>query len=52
MVKHIDPFRLHEEVKGMYSWDDVASRTEKVYDRMTNMEKLPLISRMKKSNNK
>ena len=28
-----DPQKAHERVKGMYSWEDVAGRTEKVYDR-------------------
>jgi phosphatidylinositol glycan class A protein len=26
-----DPFQAHERVRGMYSWDDVAARTEAVY---------------------
>ena len=26
-----DPSKAHERVKGMYSWDDVARRTEDVY---------------------
>jgi phosphatidylinositol glycan class A protein len=48
LVKTVDPFRMHEEVKSMYNWHDVAERTEKVYDRMASMEPLPLIDRLKK----
>ena len=48
VVKNVDPFKMHEEVKNMYNWHDVAERTEKVYDRMSSMEPLPLIDRLKK----
>ena len=27
----VDPFDMHNAVKDMYSWSDVAQRTEKVY---------------------
>nr|XP_019045831.1 phosphatidylinositol glycan, class A [Kwoniella bestiolae CBS 10118]OCF24761.1 phosphatidylinositol glycan, class A [Kwoniella bestiolae CBS 10118] len=30
--KH-DPLKAHERVKGMYTWEEVAERTEKVYER-------------------
>lgn len=29
--KVLDPFKLHETIKALYSWRDVAERTEKVY---------------------
>lgn len=31
--KIIDPMEMHENVKSMYNWHDVAQRTEVVYDR-------------------
>lgn len=48
LVKTSDPYKIHEEVRGMYTWDDVAERTEKVYDRITRMENGLLIDRLKK----
>jgi len=48
LVPTVDPYQLHDEVKNMYNWNDVAIRTEKVYDRVTSMEPVPLIDRMKK----
>jgi len=47
-VKNINPFSLHEQVKEMYNWEDVARRTEKVYDRISSQPTLPLIDRLKK----
>jgi len=48
LVKNLDPLKMHEEVKNMYNWNDVAARTEKIYDRITTMEPLPLIDTLKK----
>ena len=31
---HIDPRAVHQQVKNMYSWSDVAERTERVYQRI------------------
>lgn len=39
-------FDLHERVCRMYSWHDVAARTEKVYARMQTMESVPLRDRL------
>ncbi|CAB09127.1 pig-A, phosphatidylinositol N-acetylglucosaminyltransferase subunit Gpi3 [Schizosaccharomyces pombe] len=38
---------FHEEVKQMYSWIDVAERTEKVYDSICSENNLRLIDRLK-----
>jgi len=48
MIKTSDPWKMHEQVKGMYTWDDVAERTEKVYDRIIDRKPLPLIDRLRK----
>jgi phosphatidylinositol glycan class A protein len=44
----IDTSKFHDKVKKMYSWMDVAKRTEKVYDRILNHEPLPLIERLRR----
>ncbi|KAG9057595.1 hypothetical protein FS842_005556 [Serendipita sp. 407] len=46
--KH-DPQQAHERVKSMYTWDDVACRTEKVYEDITNKEPVELWTRMHKT---
>ncbi len=48
LVKNLDPMKLHDEVKYMYSWPDVAERTEKVYDRMSRQEPSTITDRFKK----
>ncbi|CAL1541012.1 unnamed protein product [Lymnaea stagnalis] len=30
--RNLDPYELHEKIKTLYSWRDVAERTEKVYE--------------------
>ena len=40
--------RFHEEVRQMYSWTEVAERTERVYDQMTKLRGLRLIDRLKR----
>eukprot|EP01119_Soliformovum_irregulare_P000079 TRINITY_DN10062_c0_g1_i1.p1 TRINITY_DN10062_c0_g1~~TRINITY_DN10062_c0_g1_i1.p1 ORF type:complete len:505 (-),score=107.81 TRINITY_DN10062_c0_g1_i1:216-1730(-) len=47
-VKSVDPYAVHNEVKEMYSWDTVAERTEKVYDRISTTDRLSLIDRLRK----
>jgi len=39
---------MHEEVKQMYSWYEVAERTEVVYDRLLDEDRLPLIERLRR----
>ncbi|KAH9812864.1 family 4 glycosyltransferase [Melampsora americana] len=45
--KH-DPIKVHERVKGMYSWVDVAIRTEKVYEEIMKIEPCPLVERLRR----
>jgi phosphatidylinositol glycan class A protein len=45
--KDVDPFEFHREVREMYSWNDVAERTEKVYEEMRQTDALPLIDRLR-----
>ncbi len=40
-VPGIQPWDFHESVKGFYSWDVVAARTERVYDRIMARPCLP-----------
>lgn len=48
MANSVDPFKMHEQVKEMYNWEDVAERTERVYDRAMATENGPLIDRLRK----
>lgn len=41
-----DPFKAHERVKGMYSWDDVAKRTETVYERAMTIPPKDTVKRL------
>jgi phosphatidylinositol glycan class A protein len=40
------PIWLHEQIKRMYSWETVASRTEKVYNLVLSKPKLGMTSRI------
>jgi phosphatidylinositol glycan class A protein len=46
--KEIDPFQVHNEVKLMYDWDNVAARTEVVYRTVHRKPNLPLLDRLQK----
>lgn len=46
-IDQVDKKLQHEQVKKMYSWHDVAERTEVVYDRLLEEEKIPLIDRLR-----
>lgn len=46
--KH-DPIRAHERVKTFYNWDEVTSRTEKVYDAVLRSRQLELWERIERS---
>lgn len=46
--KELDPVQIHNEVRLMYDWDNVAARTEVVYKTMCLMPNLPLLERMRK----
>ncbi|CAI6336490.1 unnamed protein product [Periconia digitata] len=39
---------FHNQVKQMYSWTDVAQRTEKIYDAVSTTRSLALIDRLKR----
>jgi phosphatidylinositol glycan class A protein len=47
-VKTVDPYKMYEHVKTMYTWDDVAERTERVYNKIIREEKWPLIERLRR----
>jgi phosphatidylinositol N-acetylglucosaminyltransferase subunit A len=47
MKKH-DPFQAHERVKTFYSWEDVTSRTEKVYDAVLKSRQMDLMERIQR----
>lgn len=46
--KEIDPFQVHNEVRAMYDWDNVASRTEVVYRTIYQKPNQPLLERLQK----
>lgn len=45
--KH-DPFRAHERIKKFYNWEDVAMRTERVYDAVLRTPQLELMERIER----
>jgi phosphatidylinositol N-acetylglucosaminyltransferase subunit A len=47
-VKNVVPQEMHEELKAMYDWNNVAERTEKVYQRISGTADVPLIERLKR----
>ncbi|KAI9322449.1 hypothetical protein BX666DRAFT_2022925 [Dichotomocladium elegans] len=44
----VDPSRFNDELKDMYSWSNVAERTEKVYDMISQIQEAPLIERLRR----
>ncbi|KAJ2157533.1 Phosphatidylinositol N-acetylglucosaminyltransferase GPI3 subunit [Coemansia sp. RSA 552] len=44
----LSPQRFHSQVKKMYSWHDVAQRTELVYNKIADLEEPPLIERFRR----
>ncbi|KAI9016766.1 hypothetical protein DFJ74DRAFT_242389 [Hyaloraphidium curvatum] len=46
--KSIDPWELHERVKSMYSWSNVAKRTDRVYRMVMEQEETLLIERFRR----
>jgi phosphatidylinositol glycan class A protein len=40
--------KFHEQVKSMYSWTDVAERTERVYEGICRGERVGLMERLKR----
>ena len=49
-VRNVDPYEFHKEVRHMYSWHQVAERTEIVYDKIMKTKPLPLMERLKNYN--
>eukprot|EP00160_Parvularia_atlantis_P004930 Unigene14190_Nuclearia_a/m.42825 Unigene14190_Nuclearia_a/g.42825 ORF Unigene14190_Nuclearia_a/g.42825 Unigene14190_Nuclearia_a/m.42825 type:complete len:470 (-) Unigene14190_Nuclearia_a:47-1456(-) len=47
-VNDVVPERFHQEARKMYSWSNVAERTEKVYQRMMKTQPAPLIERLRR----
>lgn len=41
-----NPYASHERLRKMYSWQDVAERTIKVYDKAMDREELSMFDRM------
>eukprot|EP00759_Apiculatamorpha_spiralis_P042913 PhF_6_TR40669/c0_g1_i1/m.61091/K03857/PIGA, GPI3; phosphatidylinositol glycan, class A len=50
IVKGVLPWEFHTAVASFYSWDSVAERTERVYDRITSPDhpQLPLQERLRR----
>jgi len=47
-VHEVVPNQFHKAVQTMYSWNNVAERTEKVYFQMMNSGTLPLMERLRR----
>lgn len=47
-IPELSPERFHSQVKKMYSWHNVAERTERVYLQTLGMEDPPLIERFRR----
>ncbi|KAF8941362.1 Phosphatidylinositol N-acetylglucosaminyltransferase gpi3 subunit [Haplosporangium gracile] len=45
--KEVQPAKFNDELKEMYSWVNVAERTEKVYDAISQTRDPPLIERLR-----
>ena len=45
-VKRVNPFELHEQVKSMYNWSNIADRTEVVYKHVTELKSMTLAERI------
>ena len=45
--KH-DPFKAHERIKTFYNWEEVTSRTEKVYDAVLKSRQMDLMERIQR----
>lgn len=46
ILPHIDPQAMHTRMKTLYSWHDVARRTEVVYDRALRCSSQNLLERL------
>jgi phosphatidylinositol glycan class A protein len=48
LTKHVVPADFHEKVRHMYSWDEVAARTEQVYFKIAVTPRPSLIERFER----
>lgn len=48
ILPSIDPFSMHNRMRTLYSWTDVAKRTEVVYDHAINARDEDLLQRLSK----
>lgn len=46
MLPYIDPHLMHDRMKSLYSWHDVAKRTEVVYNRARQCSKKDFLYRL------
>ena len=46
--KVIDPYEAHERIKNMYTWPNVARRTEIVYDMVHELPDRDMSTRIKR----
>eukprot|EP00939_MAST-03C_sp_MAST-3C-sp1_P002870 g2870.t1 len=46
ILKDVVPSEFHEQMKNMYNWDDVAARTEKVYEKVSQIPRPTLVDRL------
>jgi phosphatidylinositol glycan class A protein len=45
-VPRVSPWEMHDNVRRYYSWDWVAERTERVFDRVSGMPSLSVVERL------
>jgi len=47
-IDSVEPQKQHEAVKRMYDWNQVAERTERVYELISKTGKLPMLGRLRR----
>lgn len=47
-LKTVVPWTFHEQIKDMYNWDDIAARTERVYDGVLMLPRRSLSERFRR----
>ena len=47
--QHMSPYAIHSRVRELYKWQDVAKRTELVYDRIAREREIDLAERLHRS---
>jgi len=46
--KEVTPAKFHDRIKKMYSWENIAERTERVYYSIMKTRRIPLIERLRR----